>query len=194
MAGFAIHSGELAYPAASRTNWRLLMPKSYSKLMKEIHALRAEADDLRRKEAGEVIARIKEAIKAYDLSPGDLFASSNSRRGRKTAKRPTARFDGAARYSDGAGNVWGGRGPRPRWLRDALAKGKSLSDFDAAKTPVANDPAASPKATRKKTKSKRGGTVKYKDEAGNTWTGIGRKPEWFRAALAAGKAAEDMTA
>ena len=28
-----------------------------------------------------------------------------------------------------SGNTWGGRGPRPQWLRDALANGKSLQDF-----------------------------------------------------------------
>jgi DNA-binding protein H-NS len=32
------------------------------------------------------------------------------------------------RNEDGAG--WGGRGKRPQWLRDALAAGKQLSDFE----------------------------------------------------------------
>jgi DNA-binding protein H-NS len=34
-----------------------------------------------------------------------------------------------ARFRDANGNAWVGRGPRPQWLRDALASGKSLKDF-----------------------------------------------------------------
>lgn len=34
-----------------------------------------------------------------------------------------------AKYSDGAGNAWSGRGSQPRWLRAALASGKKLDDF-----------------------------------------------------------------
>ena len=34
-----------------------------------------------------------------------------------------------AKFSDGQGNTWVGRGKRPQWLRDALAAGKQLSDF-----------------------------------------------------------------
>ncbi len=30
---------------------------------------------------------------------------------------------------DGDGNTWVGRGPRPQWLRDALASGRSLGNF-----------------------------------------------------------------
>jgi DNA-binding protein H-NS len=33
------------------------------------------------------------------------------------------------RYADDAGNSWGGRGPKPKWLKAALESGKSLQDF-----------------------------------------------------------------
>lgn len=42
--------------------------------------------------------------------------------------------------------------------------------------------AASPKAAKKTI-----GVIRYRDEAGNTWTGHGKRPNWFKAALAAGK-------
>jgi len=38
-------------------------------------------------------------------------------------KRPTVS------YTDGAGHVWSGMGPMPRWLKDSIAAGKSLADF-----------------------------------------------------------------
>jgi len=33
---------------------------------------------------------------------------------------------------------------------------------------------------------------KYGDNAGHTWSGHGKRPDWFKAALAAGQAAEDL--
>ena len=33
---------------------------------------------------------------------------------------------------------------------------------------------------------------KYRDEAGNTWGGIGKRPNWFKQALASGKSPEDL--
>ena len=34
--------------------------------------------------------------------------------------------------------------------------------------------------------------VKYRDEEGRTWTGRGKRPNWFKAALEAGKTPEDL--
>jgi DNA-binding protein H-NS len=36
--------------------------------------------------------------------------------------------------------------------------------------------------------------VKFKDEQGNTWGGMGKRPAWFKAALASGKTPEDLLA
>jgi DNA-binding protein H-NS len=37
----------------------------------------------------------------------------------------------SARYRDDAGHSWSGLGPRPRWLLEALATGKTLEDLKA---------------------------------------------------------------
>ncbi|MEF7614640.1 H-NS histone family protein [Aquincola sp. MAHUQ-54] len=111
------------------------MTKTYAQLKKQIAALSQQAETLRRKEIADVVARIKEAIEAYGLTAEDLGLQAGPRRaGRKTAaaKRKTGRSRAAAaqpRYRDGSGNVWGGRGPRPRWLREAIAAGHSLEEF-----------------------------------------------------------------
>lgn len=47
------------------------------------------------------------------------------------------------------------------------------------------------KKTRKKAR-KHAGVIRYRDEAGNTWTGHGRRPKWFLSALEAGKTAESL--
>lgn len=46
-----------------------------------------------------------------------------------------------------------------------------------------------PRVSRKKAAS-----IKYRDDAGNTWTGHGRRPRWYLEALAAGKTAKDLAA
>lgn len=64
------------------------------------------------------------------VQPGGLAPKAAA--GRRGAKRSVARSAGtvtAPRYGDGNGNVWSGRGPRPKWLKDALAAGKSLAEF-----------------------------------------------------------------
>lgn len=36
--------------------------------------------------------------------------------------------------------------------------------------------------------------VKFRDEAGNTWAGRGKRPNWFKEALRAGKSPDDLAA
>lgn len=110
------------------------MSKTYTQLMKQIDSLQREAEDLRRKEIEGVVARIKEAITAYGLTAGDLgLAGARAPKAVKAPAKKAVRKAGkgaaAAKYRDESGNVWGGRGPRPAWLRNALAAGKQLSDF-----------------------------------------------------------------
>lgn len=109
------------------------MSKSYSQVMKQIQNLQREAEDLRRKEIQGVVERIKEAIKAYNLSASDLGLGA-AKRGRVSAARKAApkahkSKSRAPKYRDENGNTWVGRGKRPGWLRDALAAGRNLSDF-----------------------------------------------------------------
>lgn len=41
-------------------------------------------------------------------------------------------------------------------------------------------------------KRKATGVIRFRDDAGNAWTGHGRRPGWFVAALEAGQRAEDL--
>lgn len=45
---------------------------------------------------------------------------------------------------------------------------------------------------RKAAKGRPAGNAKYTDGAGRTWSGVGKRPNWFKEALAAGKQAEDL--
>lgn len=113
------------------------MSKTYTEIIQQIEELKAEAERLKREEVGGVIDRIKEAIAHYGLTAADLgLARGGGRPGRKAKSAggdaaPRAKPSGQVKYRDANGNVWGGRGPRPRWLREALQAGKTLRDFVA---------------------------------------------------------------
>jgi DNA-binding protein H-NS len=111
------------------------MAKTYSQLVKQIESLSREAEKLKRQEVEGVVARIREAIKAYGLTASDLGLAGRRgpkpQAGAKAARKAPGRRKAArpAKYRDESGNTWGGRGPRPQWLRDAIAGGKKLEDF-----------------------------------------------------------------
>lgn len=108
------------------------MPRDpkYIDIQKRIARLQKEAQSLASRERREVIARIRAAVAQYGISAAELGFARAARGGVARGAKPGRA--GVAKYSDGRGNVWGGRGPRPRWLRDALAAGRSLQDFAVA--------------------------------------------------------------
>jgi DNA-binding protein H-NS len=118
------------------------MTKSLAQLNKQIAALQAQAEAVKKKEAAGVIARIKEAIAHYGLSAADLGLTGKAPKAAKAAKAVKA--------------------PKP---------GRKPGRKKAAKT----------------------GVIKYRDGT-NTWTGHGRRPQWYVAAIAAGKKPEDLLA
>lgn len=98
------------------------MRTTYQSLMRQIQTLQAEAEALRQREVQDVIQRIRSAIDHYGITADDLFSvpSKKQRYSRRQAK---------ATYADGAGNTWGGMGPRPGWLRAHLSQGRTLEEF-----------------------------------------------------------------
>lgn len=111
---------------------------TYIELKQQIEELQKEADALRAAERRGVIDRMKEAIAVYEITAQELglgirspSAAGRAIAGKNASKPKSSRKSSARRaaYADGKGNTWGGRGPRPRWLRDALANGASLEQF-----------------------------------------------------------------
>lgn len=120
-------------------------------LLKQSEEIRKQSDALKKKEAPEVLARIKEAVAHYGFTAADLGLAG----GRASAKTT-----------------------------------KSIKSTKAGKPlrpPRAGSRQAAPKP-------KVGGTVKFSDGQGNTWSGFGRKPKWYLAALAAGASLESLKA
>ena len=165
------------------------MTSTYAQIQKKIALLQRQADSLREKEVAGVIERIKVAIAHYGLTAQHLGFSADTERPGAVSRRKVAAA-ASARYSDGAGNGWSGRGPRPRWLREALAAGKSLDDFRVGAAPRK----ASRPAKNAARQQRRPSSVLYRDDAGHSWTGRGPQPRWLKVALAQGKTLSDLTA
>lgn len=123
------------------------MAKSLSQIQSQIQKLQKEADTIR----AAVIARIRKEMAQHGLTAEDLFAEARSARagnGRRTKGKAAATK--APKYADGTGNIWGGIGKRPGWIREALEAGRTLEDFlvGAAPTPVKTGRPAGKKSTR----------------------------------------------
>jgi len=106
--------------------------KTFREVQKQIEQLQKEASQLRQQEANEVLARIKEAIAVYGFSAAELGVGRTRRAasakpagvaGRGRPAGTTKALSAQPKYRDQAGNVWGGRGPRPAWFKAALESG-----------------------------------------------------------------------
>jgi DNA-binding protein H-NS len=77
-----------------------------------------------RKRVGETLlkrrAELEKQLAALDGQPkGKALRISSSLKGRKVPPK----------YRNRSGETWAGRGARPRWLVDAMKKGKRIDDF-----------------------------------------------------------------
>ena len=127
------------------------MTKTYAQLAREIVALQASAQKQLAVEAKGAIAKINDLISKFSLAASDLkFASTSASavprsasKKTKATKRKGGTVSKGAKFSDGNGNQWGGRGPRPAWLRNAIAAGRTLNSFMVGMAPaVSTEPVA----------------------------------------------------
>jgi len=94
-----------------------------------ITQLRQKAEELRNHERAGVIEEMRKKIAEYGLSASDLKLAVRAGSGKRATGVPAAK--GIVKYRGPAGEGWsGGRGRKPRWVTEALAEGKSLSDFE----------------------------------------------------------------
>ena len=112
------------------------MTKSLQQVLNQIEKLEKQAKALRDKEKVGVVARIREAVAHYEITPAELFGAAPPAKTRKVraaakgkvSKRAT-KAPSVAKYTDGAGRTWSGVGKRPNWFKDALAAGKAAEDL-----------------------------------------------------------------
>ena len=80
----------------------------------------------------EAIAQVRALMEENGLSLADLGSRAKltnklANPGEKGKAKIPQKV--AAKYRDGAGNTWSGRGLQPRWLKVAIEAGKKIQDF-----------------------------------------------------------------
>lgn len=114
----------------------------YLELQKQIAALQEKAALVREKERREAIAQINALVQTFDIQASELQFSQAGRGAGSKGRGPTAGALAGARkrhpsagttlpvkYRDDQGHTWTGRGVLPRWLREAIAAGRTLESF-----------------------------------------------------------------
>ncbi len=103
-----------------------------------------------------------------------------------------ARIQGAiAHYGLTAQDLFGNPGAAAKPMA-AAKRTKSVKTIQIAKTDRPGKPAKTVKATKAAKAAKPPAPAKFRDDAGHQWSGIGKRPNWFKAALAAGKTADAL--
>lgn len=91
-------------------------------LLSQIESLQSQVSEVRQREVGEAIAKVRSIIDEYQLTAGDIFPNA---RGTKTSSAKKTGSKVAAKYRDPiSGKTWSGRGLAPKWLA-----GKNKDDY-----------------------------------------------------------------
>lgn len=134
------------------------MATTLASIRKQIADLEKRAEALIKEEAQGVIAKVRELIDRYGLSPedlgfgGDAKAAKASKAGRRAAAKPgrkkkaPAKAAGVPMYRDPkSGKTWTGRGKPPAWIAGAKSREAFLiGDESAAPAPAAAEAPAKP--------------------------------------------------
>lgn len=91
--------------------------------------LERKIQETQKNERAAAIEKVRALMAEFGLSAEDLGGKSAGTTGRKKSGDGTRKA--AVKFRDASGNTWSGRGLQPRWLKEALAKGKTLQDFAA---------------------------------------------------------------
>lgn len=81
-------------------------------------------------------------------------------------------------------------------IRETMKRyGLTAADIGGATAKASKDAVFAPAKPKGKVTAKRTARkIKFADGKGGTWSGIGKRPQWFRDALAAGKKLEELLA
>ena len=103
---------------------------NYTELMQEIEDLekalslaKKKADQAKLEHHQESVAKVLNLMNSTGVTIEDLKNPPKIKIARQ--KKGTM----PAKYADGQGNSWSGKGPMPQWLKNAAAAGKKLDDY-----------------------------------------------------------------
>ncbi len=96
---------------------------SLKDLLTQIETLQNQVAEVRQKEVGDAISKVRAMIDEYQLTASDVFPGGKTKSSTKSSTKKTGKV--AAKYRDPlTGNTWSGRGLAPKWLA-----GKNKADY-----------------------------------------------------------------
>lgn len=99
------------------------MTATLNELLAKKADLEKQIAEAQREEKSAAISQVKLLMAQHGLTLSDLGTRAPAPKKTPTGKVP-AKFRNAA-----TGESWSGRGLQPKWLKAALASGRSMSDF-----------------------------------------------------------------
>ena len=102
--------------------------QSITEIRKKIQELESQASEIMRRERDEAVAAVKQKISEFQLTLSDLGLKSA---GRAKAAPAAAKSSskGVVKYRRGSDQWTGGRGPKPKWVKELLAKGEDIEKY-----------------------------------------------------------------
>lgn len=96
---------------------------SVTELLAQKAAIEQQIAEAQRAQRAEALAKVRALMSEHGLTLADL-SSKSATAGKRTGTKVAPKYRDAA-----TGNTWSGRGLQPKWLVQALASGKKVSDF-----------------------------------------------------------------
>nr|WP_309501381.1 H-NS histone family protein [uncultured Roseovarius sp.] len=112
----------------SQINLKNMSMSELRALEKRVSRAIASREKIERKEA---LAALKTKAKQLGYSLGELVGDAKSDESVKAPKPAKQRKPVAAKYRnpENPSQTWAGRGRQPKWIKDAIASGKSIESF-----------------------------------------------------------------
>lgn len=103
------------------------MSQSLADIRAQIAELQRMEEEILSRDRADVIVQIRQQILDYGLSAADLgftVLSSNA-----SGRLPPAQTDKIVKYRCGDETWSGGRGPKPKWVREVIARGEDIEQY-----------------------------------------------------------------
>ena len=101
----------------------------YEAIQEQIAELQRKAASIRAAERSAALSQIKSLMATFDIKAHELSGQARATAAAPRTKPILRGQKVPPKYRDALGNVWSGRGLKPRWLRDALANGATAESF-----------------------------------------------------------------
>ena len=93
-------------------------------LIAQKESLEREIERTKNQSRADAIAKVRALMEEYGLTASDLSTKPAAKARAGKGNKVAAKYRNAA-----TGETWSGRGLQPKWLKAALAAGRSLADF-----------------------------------------------------------------